>query len=132
MNTRRVTSVLLLIVPLHACSSWRPITASPTQLIVEGQPRRVRVTDSSGSRQTIERPIVRGDSIVNSVGEECTASSMPGEPRRCDGERTATSLNDVELVEVERPSMPKTLGAILLGSVALIVGAFAASGGWSS
>ena len=59
----RPIGVLLLILHLGACTSWRPATVSPRQVMEDDEPEVVRITLTDGERVTLLSPEVRGDTI---------------------------------------------------------------------
>ena len=100
---RRVIAALL-IVPLTACHSWQPITASPQGWTPEGQPPSVRATLTSGEVMTVTDPIIRNGSILG----------------YSDADVAAVALGDVRSLEVRRFSIGRTLGlGVLIAGVAL-------------
>ena len=59
----RLIAALLLSVQLAGCHSWRARTTSPTQVVADEQPSKVRITLTGGTRLTIDDPTIRNDSI---------------------------------------------------------------------
>ena len=59
----RPFALLMLVLYLGACTSWRPSTVSPRQLIEEEQPGAVRVTTTDGTRVLLREPSIEADSI---------------------------------------------------------------------
>ena len=99
MRLRRYRPMALVLLVLHlgACTTWRPATVSPQQLIREEQPSSVRITLTSGETITVIDPIVRNDSI----------GGIP--------------LSDVSTVEVRRPDPLGTFGLFALLTTLAIV-----------
>ena len=89
------------------CKSWEPVAASPREVISAQRPDAVRVTDQDGDEITIQRPIVRNDSIVTSERD------VLGNPLGTPGVPYA----DVNTIEVEQFSPVKTgvFAAVLVG-----------------
>ena len=89
LHRYRPVALLMLVLHLTGCYSWRTTTASPAQLIVDEQPSTVRVTLTDGTQRTLPDPTVRNDSI------------------------SGVALSDVRAVEVRSFSTGKTLGLIV-------------------
>ncbi len=107
--TRRVIVVILMVL-LTACQTWRPTFVSPQTLIPVEQPSSVRATLRSGARVTLENPTMRNDSIfgVTNAGVVGVASG------------------DLGLFEVRRLSILRSigLGDLVFGS-AMVIGTLA-------
>jgi len=121
MHRHRVPpiAVLLLGLLLGACTSWRPSTLSPRQLIVEERPVAIRITLADGERVVFDQPVVAADSVRS--GEQCERTFTPEGRAQCRGVR-AVALNDVQALDVQQPAALRTLVAITLAGVALYYG----------
>lgn len=73
----RPLALLMLVVFLAGCYSWRPTTVSPRQVIEEEQPSRVRVTLNSGTVTVIPDPVLVGDSIIPLEELQCQSGYTP-------------------------------------------------------
>ena len=71
MSTSRYRPLALLLLVLHlgGCMTWRPIAVSPRQVIEEEQPSSVRVTQPDGILIVLHDPAIRNDSIVGTDEE---------------------------------------------------------------
>ena len=103
MKTPRRLVATLLLLSLTACHSWRPIGASPGQVISDQQPSTMRFTLPDGSRVTATNLAVRNDSIVGVVGST-TSVWLPA---------------DLRGLEIRSFSVGKTFG-LILASAALV------------
>jgi hypothetical protein len=125
----RQTIVPLLVIPLASCVAWRRATVPLPELLVDEQPRQIRVTGSDSTRQIIRTPAVTRDSIVT-VSETCQTSVAGGSFNCVPSDTTAVmALGDVTLVEVGYVSGLRTVGAVGAALVALFLTALASYGG---
>jgi hypothetical protein len=105
-----VILVLVCMTATTACRTWHPVDVSGPALAT-GAPDVVRIVRTDGTRATLEDPRIVADSIVGFEGFD---------PVR-------TALVDVESVELQRWSGPRTVGlivaqaSVVLHFVALIV-----------
>ena len=99
----RPLALLLLVLQLGACTSWRPITVSPQQLIEAEQPSSVRVTQPDGVQVVLKDPAIRNDSIVGTDREGFLRHA------EADGLR----------LEVKRFSIGKTIGLVGVAMVSV-------------
>ena len=61
----RARACVVLLLNLTACSTWQSVgPISPSQLIEEDQPDRVRVLMRGGTELELESPSVAGDELV--------------------------------------------------------------------
>ena len=115
----RPVALLMLVTFLSGCTTWRPTTLSPAQVIEEGGASSIRVTRSDGTQVTVARPVVRNDSIA-ALEQACQNSSVAGGRFGCqEVMRTIVPLDDVAGVEVRRWSLGRTtlLVALLLAPI---------------
>jgi hypothetical protein len=106
----RAALVLVCLIATAGCRTWRAVDVSgPT--IASAAPDVVRIVRTDGTRATVSDPRIVSDSIVGFDGFD---------PVR-------TALVDVESVELQRWSGPRTVGfivaqaSVVLHFVALIV-----------
>jgi hypothetical protein len=92
-----------LLVQAVGCTHWQVQPVAPSALIQERHPSKVQVRHADGTRRTLHRPSVDGDSLVG-VGRKDTVR---------------VALADVNAVAVRKFSPLKTFGL-----TALIVGGF--------
>ena len=113
MRLRRYRTVAVLLLALHvnACTTWRPTTVSPPQLLEDEAPSRVRITRLAGEQVTIEAPRIRADSVVG----RGTAAPV------------SVAVSDIQQIEVRRTSVLRTLG--LAPGVLFFIAAVLCSGG---
>ena len=101
----RPMAVLLLVLQLQACTSWRPVTVSPREFIEEEQPSAIRVTRPDGTSLFMENPTVADDSIFSVCRPEDGSS--------CTIRTGSLSLDDVSALEAPRTDIDKSIGAII-------------------
>jgi hypothetical protein len=120
-----IASVLLLLY-LPACTSTHVVAApSPAQLVESARPQSIRGTLTNGTNFTMRSPVVKGDSLVGTVGsgDASRAISLPlSEIRSASIEQPASITWQVgtptpaRFVEAERPSsirVTRTDGTII-------------------
>jgi len=124
----RHTVVPLLVIPLASCVAWRPATVPLPELLVDEQPRQIRVTGSDSTTRIVRTPAVTRDSIVT-VSETCQ-TSVAGGSFNCVASDTTTvmALEDVTRVEVGYVSGRRTVGAVGAAFVALFMAALLSYG----
>ena len=89
-------TVLILLLSLTACTSWRPDTLTP-QAVVQSHPQSLRVTYTDSSRVVIKHPQLHGDTIVG-PGPKMFEVRVPldtvllTETRHGDGGKTALTV----------------------------------------
>ena len=99
---------LLLLAYLPACTSWHVGTPTPAQFVETQHPKMVRVTRSDGTKMELRTPMVQGDSLLGTAGEDTTRQvSLP--------------LSDVRSVAVQRVSAWKTTLVVLGGVIGVLV-----------
>ena len=109
---RRVIAALLMVL-LNACYSWRPTAVSPRRLIVEEEPSPIRVVLSDGTELTLRNPTIQHDSIITGLVRFGTENLL---------------VRDVSRIEVQRFSLFRTVGVVVLASA--ILAGFVAYYGW--
>ena len=123
----RPVAIVLLVLHLGACTTWRPSPVGPRQLIEEERASPIRFTRPDGTSVVVRNPRIRNDSIAVVSG---VCRRLPGisGPRRYRCPTTALlALDDVRVLEVQRPARGRTL---LLISPLLVTLVFAAA--WSA
>ena len=65
----RPVAVLMLVLHLGACTTWRPVTVSPRQFDEEEQPDRVRVWQDERATE-LRNPVIEGDILTTTVPTE--------------------------------------------------------------
>ena len=103
MPVYRWIAVLMLLLHLGACTTWRPVTLSPRQFIEEEQPDRIRVWRQGERATEVRGPRIDGDILT---------STVPTEPP------VGIALTDVTLMEVRGFNYPLLLLAVLGAGVA--------------
>ena len=124
----RPVAIVLLVLHLSACTTWRPSPIEPRQLIEEERPSAVRITKTDGTEQVVREPRIQGDSIAM-TSEDCRTSvaagaSVAGGVRiLCETTTLAVAaLGDVRGIEIRQSDTGKTiLLIVLLAPVALVV-----------
>jgi hypothetical protein len=66
MKPYRPVALLLLVLHVGACSSWRPLPVSPREYI-ETEPTSVRITTLDGTRVVLPEPAIANDSIHGNI-----------------------------------------------------------------
>ena len=94
----------LLLVLVTACHSWQPATVSPRRLIVEEEESPIRVILRDGTELTLRDATIRSDSIITGRVRFGTEDLL---------------VRDVSQVEVQRFSLFRTVGVIVLPSALL-------------
>jgi len=113
----REAALLLLSLHFYGCTTWRPTTVSPRQVIEEEQPQRVRVTGPDGTPVVIEHPVVRNDSIATVTEADCRTSVAGGGRFNCrEVAQSVMPLSEVDRIEVRGFSGWRTVGMIVLVS----------------
>lgn len=102
----RSLAMLMLVVFLAGCTTWRPTTVSPRVLIEEEQPSSIRVTRTDGTSQVLNSPIIVNDSIAVVEEQGCEVSDAGGGRFNCveTEPRVLMPLDEVRAVEVRRSS----------------------------
>jgi hypothetical protein len=95
---RLLRPVLLALMFLTACSSWRVQPVAPAELIGQQHPDQVRLRRHDGRQVVVKQPLVRSDSVIAQV------------PR----DSTAVPLSDVSAIAVRRFDWLKTTGLVVL------------------
>jgi len=111
----------MLVVFLAGCTTWRPTTLSPAQVIEDEQPSSVRVTQTDGTSLVLSNPSIASDSIVSVVEERvCQTSVVAGGRFNCVDAQARMSIAVVEVasLELRRVSLGRTL---LIAAVPLAV-----------
>ncbi|HEX9130448.1 MAG TPA: hypothetical protein VF850_14890 [Gemmatimonadaceae bacterium] len=90
-----------LLISLSGCLTWATLpTPAPGQQF-QGAPDRIDVVRTNGSSLTLDNPSVVGDSLVGYVQKGRQAT------------RVALLLSDLQLVETEEFSTPRTIALVL-------------------
>jgi len=109
---RRPIVPLLLALHVAGCTTWRPSTVAPRQLIEDEQPGRIRSTLPDSTTLIVTAPTVVSDSIAT-VREECQTSVVGGRYDCAAVETTSViALQDVAWVEIPRFSLARTIGLV--------------------
>ena len=64
MSSRRILSCILLPAYLSSCTAWHVQSASPEQVVEEGQPSQIRVTTIGHSEVILDVPRVSEDNLI--------------------------------------------------------------------
>jgi hypothetical protein len=111
-----LSTVLVIVATLNACTSWRVQSVTPAQLVAEQQPHKVRLRGQDGTRTELRGPFVRGDSLLGLTK----------------GDTAGVALNEVQVLEVRRFDWLKTAGLTVL-TVGVTLGvACAMTCGWET
>jgi len=97
-RVRRGLAVLLALIHLNGCSTWRPVAVHPAQLAGTDVASPLRITRQDGERVVLRNPVARADSIV--------------------GDQASVAITGIQLIEARRFSATRTL--ILIASVPLL------------
>jgi len=119
LRTKAPFAVFWLGLMMSACTSWRPLSTTPTEVIQETRPRSVRLTMIDGARSIVDEPEIRSDSIVGNWSEPPNPACDPhpiGRVSTCFAPRepeTWIAVADVASVEVKRVDWVPTLLAVV-------------------
>ena len=95
----RALSPIVLVCYLSGCITWHAQSAPPGDVIADQQPARILVTSHTGASTKLERPTIRGDSLI---GWEPNAKRYVGMP-----------LSRVKTIGVPEDDPWKTFGLIV-------------------
>jgi hypothetical protein len=95
----RVLNPIVLACYLSGCITWHAQSAPPGDVIADQRPARILVTPDTGAGTKLERPTVRGDSLI---GWEPNAKRYVGMP-----------MSQVKTIGVPKHDPVKTLGLTL-------------------
>jgi len=95
----RLTALVLLLVYLPACHSWRTETVAPQVVIEAKHPDQIRIVRADGTKQVVHQPAVVAD----------TLRGTPGEP--------VIPMSDVRAVETRRVSGGRTMLLVVGGGL---------------
>lgn len=116
----RVIAIVLLVSVLQACTSWhvRPLPLQPENINPVVRPGNVRLTLTDGSRLTVLRPVIRGDSLF---GEGISRWIRQGNraPKRLSP--VALPLANIRGAAVEETDDTKTLLAVAACVTSVVV-----------
>ena len=111
-----LSTVLVLLFTLNACTSWRVDSVAPAQLVAERQPHEVRLRGQDGARTQLRGPFVRGDSLLGLTK----------------GDTAGVALTEVQSLEVRRFDWLKTAGLTILTFGVSLGVACAMACGWGT
>jgi len=60
----RAASPIVLVCFLGGCITWHAQSAPPGDVIADQRPARILVTPDTGASTKLERPTIRGDSLI--------------------------------------------------------------------
>jgi hypothetical protein len=95
----RPAALLLLVLPVAACTFRSPVTVSPREFVEKEHPPLVRVTLTDGRQVRIENPIVLADSIR--AAPPCERVFMPDGRAPCRGAPAPIPLAEVRSMSEE-------------------------------
>lgn len=98
----RALSPIVLVCYLSGCITWHAQSAPPSDVIADQRPARILVTPDTGASTRLERPTIRGDSLI---GWEPNAKRYVGMP-----------VSEVKTIGVPKHDAVKTM-ALALGVV---------------
>jgi hypothetical protein len=114
-NLWRGVGILLLIAPCAtACTGWHVQRLAPESVLVARQPTKILVTRTDGSRQVLNHPTLRQDTLV---GTASRGRAQPGTPLPDSGE-TRIALSNVRHLSTREFSVGNTV-ALLFGMAAV-------------
>ena len=126
----RAVALLMLVLHLGACTTWRPAAVAPRQLVEQEMPPSIRVRTLDGRQVVVRSPHIVRDTIFGVV-KACRMSFQSQSGSVCELLETPLApLADVQGVEVGRISAGRTVAAVL-GLTVLIVGVLAATADYS-
>jgi hypothetical protein len=118
VRRRRAEALLLIALWSTACQAWHTERVTPGEVLATRQPPAVRVTRIDGSQTVLERPLLRGDTLVGIWHH--------------DGNRheVRLALTDVRQIATRRFSVGRTAGLgvfVTAGVLAALLVAVASS-----
>ena len=114
LHPYRPLALALLVLHLSACTTWQLTNVSPSQMIVDEQPSRLRITLMDGERVTLNHVEARADSVV---GEETITADVG-----FDCQLRSVAFSDIRQMEIGRNHALRT--AALLGPLFLVTSLF--------
>jgi len=122
-------AVAVCVFQFSACTTWQPSTVSPREVIEQERPESIRVTGADGEHVQVWEPKIRNDSIAFVSG---TCIRIPDRRVRYTCPMTTVlPVDDVTLLEVQRPAHIRTLAA-LAPMVSFVSMAFAFAAGFGT
>ena len=106
---RRVGALLLMTLYLPGCTKWKVQELAPQEVVATRQPGRMRVTRTDGARVVLEKPALRGDTLVGTTWHQ----SKPVDVQ--------IPLSDVQVVAIRGVDGGATVGLIAGTILALLV-----------
>ena len=118
----RPVAIVLLVLHLDACITWRPSPVEPRQLIEEERANPIRLTLPDGTSVVVRHPRIKNDSIAF-VSGVCRRLPGRGAARYVCPTTSLISLDDVSVVEVRQAASGNNAGIalVLLTGFLLIV-----------
>jgi hypothetical protein len=119
----RPLAMLMLVVFLSGCTTWRPTTLSLAQVVQEEQASSVRITRRDGTRVIVDDPVLRNDSLQ--VTEEACILAAGGERVGCRSVTRMVALDSVTQLEVRQIDViATTLAVVAVGIPVFLFGIY--------
>jgi hypothetical protein len=118
---RRVLVPVMAVSLLSACHTWKVQELTPSQVVAEKQPGRIRLTTLDGDKIQIGDPTVSNGEIVGHP----VRRNAGGYYRAVRSETLRLATDSVARIEVREINGPVTAIAVLFGLVVVGVVAFA-------
>jgi len=103
VRRRRAGIILLAALSGPACHAWHTERLGPEALLVSRQPAQLRVTLADSSQIVLERPALRGDTLVG-IGQD-----------QGEGDVMRIPLTDIRELATRRISVVPTVALITVG-----------------
>jgi hypothetical protein len=100
MRARQFASLIVTVLYLAGCTTWRVQPVAPQQLVDTDRPERVRVHTKQGQQLVFEQPFIRNDSLLGQV----------------DGYPTRIALDEIAQVE-KKQALPGNTAFLVVGIV---------------
>ena len=122
LHRYRPVAIVLLVLHLSACTTWRPSPIEPRQLIEVERANPIRLTRPDGTSVVVRNPRIKNDSIAF-VSGVCRRLPGRGAARYVCPTTSLISLDDVSVVEVRQAASGNnpTIALVLLAGLVLIV-----------
>jgi hypothetical protein len=111
---RRLSALLLLSLYLTGCTTWRPVTVSPRQLIEDEQPGLIRIVQADGTQLELRNPRLERDSVTAVFSVRLSSGRFVTDTARI-------ALTDVTAVETKRLSIIRTAALTVVAVPVLFV-----------
>ena len=114
-----VVACVVLFMYSSACTSWHVVGLTPAEYLQTHRPHEVLLTRTDSSRMSLRTPVLRGDTLLGTVGGGLTLGDT--------AHHVTIPLTEVQTMAVRKFSPGKTVGLYLI--IALPLAVIGCSGG---